>query len=32
MFEFNMVCNHIVHVRSLYLSLRRKILNGQVGM
>ena len=27
-----MVCNHIVHVRSLYLSLRRKILNGQVGM
>ena len=32
MFEFNIVCNHIVHVRSLYLSLRRKILNGQADV
>ena len=32
MFEFNIVCNHIVHVHSLYLSLRRKILNGQAGV
>ena len=31
MFEFNTVCNHIVHVRS-YLTLRLKILNGQAGV